>query len=69
MLSAVHVVVAPGGMESVVTGTVAAKTAIGTLDASMLDTATTRSITNSMNVSEPALPAIGWISRKVQASP
>ena len=35
-----------------VTGTVAAITAIGTLDASMLATATTSSMTNSMKVPE-----------------
>lgn len=33
-----------------VTGTVAATTAIGTLEASMLASATTSNITNSMNV-------------------
>ena len=52
-----------------VTGKVAANTAIGRLDASMLDTATTSSITNSMNVPELSSEPIGWIKTNIQASP
>ncbi len=52
-----------------VTGTVAANTAIGTLDASMLDTATTSSMTNSMNVLDPSSTPTGWMRMNIQASP
>ncbi len=52
-----------------VTGTVAANTAIGTLEASMLDTATTSSITNSMKVPESSSTPTGWIRMNIQASP
>ena len=52
-----------------VTGTVAANTAIGRLDASMLDTATTSSITNSMKVPVPSSTPIGSIRLNIQASP
>jgi hypothetical protein len=41
------------------TGTVAANTAIGRLDASMLATATTSSMTNSMNVPDPSSTPTG----------
>ena len=51
------------------TGTVAANTAIGTLEASMLDTATTSSITNSMKVPELSSTPTGWIRLNIQASP
>ncbi len=52
-----------------VTGSVAAKTAIGTLNASMLDTATTSSITNSMNVPVPSTTPIGCTRLNIQARP
>ena len=52
-----------------VTGKVAANTAIGRLEASMLDTATTSSITNRLKV--PALSSVptGLIKMNIQASP
>ena len=52
-----------------VTGTVAANTAIGRLDASMLDTATTSSMTNSMKVLEPSSWPTGCTRLYIQASP
>ena len=54
-----------------VTGTVAANTAIGRLEASMLETATTSSITNSMKVLEPWswLWPSGWMRLNIQARP
>ena len=54
---------------AVVTGKVAAKTAVGRLEASMLDTATTSSITNSMKVLELSSMPIGWIRLNIQANP
>ena len=48
---------------------VAANTANGRLDASMLETATTSSMTNSMNVLEPWSVPIGWIRLYIHASP
>src|SRR5262245_24840271 len=44
-------------------------TAIGTLDASMLDTATTSSMTNSMNVPEASWTPTGWTRMNIQARP
>ena len=52
-----------------VTGTVAANTAIGRLEASMLDTATTSSMTNSMKVPEVSSTPTGRIRMNIQASP
>ena len=52
-----------------VTGKVSAKTAIGRLDASMLDIATTSSMTNSMNVEACSSMPIGLIRMKVHAMP
>ena len=48
---------------------VAANTAIGRLDASMLDTATTSSITNSMKVLEPSSWPNRWMRLYIQARP
>ena len=52
-----------------VTGSVSASTAIGRLDASMLDIATTSSMTNSMKVPDCSSTPSGWIRMKVQATP
>ena len=52
-----------------VTGKVAANTAIGRLEASMLETATTSSMTNSMKVPELSSEPTGWIRMNIQASP
>ena len=52
-----------------VTGSVSASTAIGRLDASMLEIATTSSMTNSMNVPVCSSAPIGWIRMKVHAMP
>src|SRR6185436_7793498 len=51
------------------TGTVAAMSATGTVYASMLDTATTSSITNSMKVPETSWAPTGWTRMNIQASP
>ena len=51
------------------TGSVSANTAIGRLDASMLDIATTRSMTNSMNMPACSSTPIGLIRMKVHAMP
>ncbi len=51
------------------TGTVEANTAIGTLEASMLDTATTSSMTNSMKVLDCSSFPTGWMRMNIQASP
>ena len=52
-----------------VTGRVSANTAIGRLDASMLEIATTSSMTNSMNVPACSSTPIGLIRMKVHATP
>ena len=52
-----------------VTGKVSANTATGRLDASMLDIATTSSMTNSMNVPDCSSTPIGWMRMKVHATP
>ncbi len=52
-----------------VTGRVSANTAIGRLDASMLEIATTSSMTNSMNVPACSSTPIGLIRMKVHAMP
>ena len=52
-----------------VTGTVAANTAIGRLDASMLDIATTSSITNSMKVVVLSSPPTRCTRLSIQARP
>ena len=54
---------------AVVTGNVAANTAIGRLDASMLDTATTSNMTNNMKVPELSSTPTGWIRMNIQANP
>ncbi len=52
-----------------VSGTVVANTAIGRLEPSMLDTATTSSITKTLMMSEFDLLSAGWTRLIVQASP
>ena len=52
-----------------VTGNVSANTAIGRLDASMLEIATTSSMTNSMNVPDCSSTPSGWMRMKVHAMP
>ena len=52
-----------------VTGNVAANTAMGRLEASMLDTATTSSMTKSMNVPELSSTPIGWMMMNIHATP
>ena len=54
---------------AIVTGKVSASTAIGTLDPSMLEIATTKSMTNSMNVPLCSSVPSGWIRIKVHATP
>ncbi|SRR5580700_8182423 len=54
---------------AVVSGTVVANTAIGRLEPSMLDTATTSSITNTSMMSELVRSSAGWTRLIVQASP
>ena len=55
--------------DRVVSGTVVANTAIGRLEPSMLDTATTSSITNTSMMSELVRSSAGWTRLIVQASP
>src|ERR1700730_17603610 len=52
-----------------VTGTVAARAAIGRLAASMLDTAITSSIRNIISVFETASMLAGWVRIAVQHNP
>src|SRR6478609_4000669 len=52
-----------------VSGSVAAKTAIGRLEASMLETAITISITKIMNVFAPGSTLIGLTRTNIHASP
>ena len=52
-----------------VTGRVSASTATGRLDASMLDIATTRSMTNSMKVPVCSSTPSGWMRIKIHATP
>ncbi len=52
-----------------VTGSVSANTAIGRLDASMLEIATTSSMTNSMKVAAWSSMPTGLIRMKVHAMP
>src|SRR5262245_27729503 len=54
---------------AVVTGMLAAHTAIGMLDASMLDMATTSSMMNSMNVVLLSSPPTRWMMFIIQAMP
>ena len=54
---------------AMVTGTVAANIAIGRLEASMLDTATTSSITNSMKVEAPSSARTTATTFDIQAMP
>src|ERR1700721_4765159 len=52
-----------------VNGAVVANTATGRLDPSVLDTATTRSTTNTLTMSLPGASAGGWIRLTAQARP
>jgi hypothetical protein len=52
-----------------VTGSVNANTAIGMLEASMLDMATTSSMTNNRNVAACSLPLMGMTRRKAHETP
>ena len=54
---------------AMVTGSVSANTATGRLDASMLEIATTSSMTNSMKVDACSSRPTGLIRMKVQAMP
>ena len=54
---------------AIVTGKVSASTAIGRLEASMLEIATTSSMTNSMNMPDCSSTPSGWMRMKVHAMP
>ena len=54
---------------AIATGAVAASTAAGSAEANMLDTATTNSMTNRLNVPELSSTPTGWIRLNIQASP